>query len=312
MNEELDRLCHPLVRDLAWLLHAPDLLVTPFAGRPSLAELGLADPQRRRAWLAHLDRDPQALNAVAGPSLAGRLGLYHEKLWHFLLAHAPNTRLLAHNLTVHDGKRTLGELDLLYATRVDPQTIHLELAIKYYLGLPEGPGAADSQARWIGPGCADSLALKRQRAVTHQLPLASRQEAAATLARFNAPPLTQRLAMPGVLFRPWDPAGEALPAPAESADGALWGDWLPISRWPWFCQQVGGLSLRGAFLDKPHWLAPPIDAALIDMQQLTHRLEQHFARRGTPRQLVLRQASGQWRRLFVVADSWPHAIPLPR
>lgn len=309
MNEALDELRHPLVRDLAWLLHAPDLLATPMAGRPTLAELGLADPQRRRDWLIQLERDPQAIETTAGPSLTGRLGIYHEKLWHFLLANAPNTRLLAHNLTVHDGKRTLGELDLLYAIRDDLQPIHLELAIKYYLGLPEGPGAPSSQARWIGPDGVDSLARKRQRAITHQFPLATRLEAAATLAPFDAPPLAQRLAMPGVLFLPWGLTGGTLSAPVESTKETCFGDWLHISRWPLFCQRAEA-PLHGAVLDKPHWLAPPTDDTLVGMPQLTQRLERHFSNRGTPRQLFVKLASGRWQRLFVVADDWPRQIPL--
>ncbi|HET8790856.1 MAG TPA: DUF1853 family protein, partial [Modicisalibacter sp.] len=201
LGADLHRLRHPLVRDLTWLLHAPNLLMTAYPGRPTLGELGLADPQRRCDWLSALEGEPQTLEKTVGASIQGRLGHYHEALWHFLLEHAPDTRLLAHNLPIRDAKRTLGELDLLYVTRHDAQPVHLELAIKYYLGLPDGPEDSASQARWIGPGCADSLAIKHRHAVAHQLPLAKRPESAATLLAYGAPPLTQRLAMLGVLFR---------------------------------------------------------------------------------------------------------------
>ncbi len=306
---------HPLVRDLAWLLDAPDLLVSAYAGRPTLAELGLADPARKKAWLAALEGNPLALEASLATRRAGRLGLYHEALWHFVLAHAPGTRLLGTNLTVHDVRGvTLGEFDLLYANIDDAAPIHLELAIKYYLGLPEGPGPRHDAARWIGPGCADSLAIKWQRALAHQLPLAHRPEAAAILERFRrASPqgaLEQRLAMLGVLFQPW--RREALPLPLGIHADALLGEWLYRCDWPDFCATLDNTeSHHGAFLAKPHWLAPPPDSLLLPLAELTQQLDAHFAVRQAPRQLVLRETNESYRRLFVVADDWPRAIPLP-
>jgi hypothetical protein len=309
-HSDLNRLHHPQVRDLAWLLQAPDLLDTPFPGRPSLSNLGLDDPDERRSWLNSLEQDPQALETVTGPRLAGRLGLYHEALWHFLLAYAPGTRLLAHNLPVRDGKRTLGEIDVLYNTRNDPHPIHLELAVKYYLGLPEGPGAPDSQARWIGPGCADSLAIKRQRTITSQLPLSHTPEAQAVLAAYTGLLPQQRLAMPGVLFQPWAPDTTFdLPAPREATPDTLTGDWLPITDWLRYMNNRQ--HWRGAFLNKPYWLAPPRAEGLDDTTTLTQALTAHFSQRRTPRQLILRGPAGLWRRVFVVDDTWPTAVPLP-
>ncbi|SDM02388.1 hypothetical protein SAMN05661010_03144 [Modicisalibacter muralis] len=310
LGADLDRLWHPLVRDLAWLLHAPNLLTTAYPGRPTLDELGLADPQRRSDWLAAIEGEPHTLETIVGANGNERLGHYHEALWHFLLDHAPDTRLLAHNLTIRDDKRTLGELDLLYVTRHDPQPIHLELAIKYYLGLPNGPEDGASQARWIGPGCADSLAIKHRHAMAHQLPLAGRPESAATLLAYGAPPLTQRLAMLGVLFRPWA-SDTPLQPPRETAPQALFGDWLSRECWPDFCRLTDAPGVRGAFLDKPHWLAPPPEAGLTSLATLGAGLEHHFASRRSPRQLVLKHANGRWQRLFVVGDDWPRAIPLP-
>ncbi|TDX32924.1 hypothetical protein DFO67_101218 [Modicisalibacter xianhensis] len=310
-SRELAWLRHPQVRDLAWLLQAPDLLSTPFPGRPSLMALGLADPDGRRAWLSDLEGRPQALEAMTGPRLTGRLGHYHEVLWHFLLDNAPGTRLLAHNLPVRDDKRTLGEIDVLYTARNDPQPIHLELAIKYYLGLPQGPGAPDSQARWIGPGCADSLAIKRQRTIVSQLPLSHTHEARAVLKPYTEQTPLQHLAMPGTLFHPWsaDRAG-ALPPPREATPHALTGDWLHIADWHAYLD--GRQHWRGAFLNKPYWLAPPREETLQQTPALTRALRAHFAQRWTPRQLALRDPAGRWRRVFVVDNAWPAVIPLPR
>ncbi|MFP3441987.1 hypothetical protein R0K18_30065, partial [Pantoea sp. SIMBA_133] len=52
---------HPMVRDLAWLMTAPDLIDTDWPGRPSLTQLGLGEPEQRHAYLAAIDADPSAL-----------------------------------------------------------------------------------------------------------------------------------------------------------------------------------------------------------------------------------------------------------
>ena len=87
----LDRCHHPLVRDLAWLLQAPDLIQMPWPGRPSRATLGLEDDDRTARWLDTLEAWPQPLVRCVGNTLNGRMGLYHERLWQFLLAWAPGS-----------------------------------------------------------------------------------------------------------------------------------------------------------------------------------------------------------------------------
>ena len=323
-EECLARCHHPLVRDLAWLLLAPDLIVTPCPGRPSRGELGLGDDDRLAAWLKTLEVAPERLEAFLAPALTGRMGLYHERLWQFLLDTAPNTRLLAHNLRIHQGKRTLGELDLLYCRRDDPRPVHLEVAIKFYLGLPQGPGEPDSQARWIGPGGADSLAVKREHLHRHQLRLTASPEARETLAPWWSPPssvqegsvfeqegsmpsMTVRLAIPGVLFHPWH---APLPPPCEAATDYLRGQWVTAGDWPRLRDGLPPGTL-GARLNKPHWLAPPRREALLSLRDLDAQLVQHLNVSDAPVQLALWQEEKGWQRLFVVADDWPRQVPLP-
>ncbi|MDI5891916.1 DUF1853 family protein [Halomonas rhizosphaerae] len=314
----LDHCHHPLVRDLAWILLAPDLIAMPWPGRPSRGELGLGDDSLLAAWLDALEAAPDALEDHLAPALKGRMGLYHERLWQFLLDEAPGTRLLAHNLRIHQGKRTLGELDLLYCRRHAPGPVHLEVAIKFYLGLPQGPGAADSQARWIGPGGADSLAAKREHLHRHQLRLAGSPEAREILTQLlsphsapgldgPAPALAARLAIPGVLFYPWH---SPLPAPREATPAHLQGRWLFARDWQ---RLRDGLprDTRGAWLHKPHWLALPRREALLPLRDLEARLAQHFNAPASPVQVALWHPDMGWHRVFVVDDDWPRQIPLP-
>ncbi len=315
----LSRCHHPLVRDLAWIMLTPDLIATPWPGRPGREALGLESSARLRDYLAAQEANPQALERRVGDTASGRMGHYHERLWQYLLDTAPGTRLLASNLRILQGKRTLGELDLLYRRRDDPGLVHLEVAIKFYLGLPDGPGMASDQSRWIGPGGADSLATKREHLDRHQLRLTRQPEALAAIRQLTHPrdlgppeqaPIRAQLAMPGVLFYPWH---HDLPPPREATPDHLRGQWL---HWPAWRRLRDGLPAhaRAAWLAKPHWLALPRDEAFLPLRDVEARLAEHFTRSASPVQIALIGPASQgagYRRLFVVDASWPLQVPLP-
>ncbi|MCA1772106.1 MAG: DUF1853 family protein [Halomonas sp.] len=305
-----------LLRDLAWLVVTPDIVTfppfSPFAGRPSLAELGLNDALE--AWLNDLAIPELARNGRQ----ASRMGHYHEQLWHWLLDRAPNTRLLAHNVRITRKRITLGELDMLYRRRDQPAPVHLEVAIKFYLGLPEGPGEATSQSRWIGPGGLDSLALKYCHLQRHQLPLSATIPALETLGHWLSPrdtghlegglgeQLTQRLAMPGVLFYPWH---TPMPSPEGATVAHRRGRWCHVRDWPALAATLP-TDFRMAWLKKPHWLAPPIFEAFKPASAL--RMPLLAMAQHQPQQVMVYLPSTQrCERLFIVPDNWPRQVPLP-
>ncbi|ALM52490.1 DUF1853 family protein [Halomonas huangheensis] len=325
---------HPLVRDLAWLMAAPDLVQTRWPGRPDLATLGFESSGALETFLQQLDSHPQPLEDWLGNNSSRRLGPYHEHLWQFLLHTSPNTELLAHNIPVRVERRTLGELDLIYRAH-DSDLRHLEVAVKFYLGIPQGPQQPDSAARWIGPGGLDSLALKVSHLSRHQLPLMFSPAARLALTeRFTElgiqqppqPPQPQ-LAMPGVLFRPWH--APSLPLPAITAPGALQGLWCHWRDWSKLCSEHPTLQF-GSCLTRPHWLAPPRPDHWQSQRTLSRTLAAHFATWATPVQLMLCRDPLEFaasplphpandnappeqvgRRIFVVSDDWPRQIPLP-
>ncbi|EPC04508.1 hypothetical protein L861_04060 [Litchfieldella anticariensis FP35 = DSM 16096] len=307
-----ERYHHPLVRDLAWLLETPDVLESPGIARPGLKELGL-DGRALAAWLDALEQAPHTLGARIGSSRRGRLGHYHERLWQFLLAEAPGTHLLAHNLPIIEDKRTLGELDLLYRNSATPAPIHLEVAIKFYLGLPEGPGEDSSQARWIGPGCADSLAIKYQHLQQHQLPLVYSPQARRLLSDLlddcgdPTSEIKQRLALPGVLFYPWQ---HDMSPPQGAHANHLRGEWLTWRCWPAFRYRLPA-NTRGCILRKPHWLALPPHTDLYSLSDLSAQLVQYFNLPRAPLLLGLHSPEIGWSRVFVAGNEWPYQIPLP-
>ncbi|WP_447927745.1 DUF1853 family protein [Vreelandella sp. EE27] len=302
----------PIARDLAWLLDTPDLVALKgYPGRPTRAELGLESDAHD--WLERL---LPACRAVVKKRLT-RMGHYHETLWHLLLGHAPNTRLLAHNVQIREKRLTLGELDMLYRTCADPAPIHLEVAIKFYLGLDEGPSGATSQNRWIGPGGLDSLGRKCAHLHAHQLPLSATPLAQKTLNHWLAPrdcapfepgagALTQRLAMPGVLFYPFH---ATLPPPEGTSAHHRRGQWCYLKDWETLLAREGEVKM--AWLKKPFWLAPPLETAFDSPKAFGPALTAHIAQYG-PQQVMLKAEGGAaLKRVFIVPNDWPRQIPLP-
>lgn len=316
LSNDLARLSRPWVRDIAWLLHAPDMATLDCPGRPTLAELGLDRHDRRRAWLAQqetLDADFQRQRLKRRSQ---RLGIYHETLWQWILERAPRTRLLAHNIALREDGQTLGELDLLYASTPtidspcddrETDVFHVELAIKFFLGLPEGPGDRYDAARWIGVGSFDSLAIKCHRLQSRQLPRgrspAARRQREALGA---AGPLRQRIIMPGCLYHPWH---RRLPLPRLANGSTAQGLWCHRSAWPALARQLPE-GTGGHLLIKPQWLAPPTTEP-SPLAALEDALARHFRDLGKSAHLLLILPDGRQCRIFVVRSEWPPALPLP-
>ena len=156
------------LRDLAWLLFAPDPLA---ADTPLLAEHICPTSwreARQAQWLQRLQQlaqRPQPLLQVL-ESVPRRLGLYAEALLGFWLEHDPQLQLIARHQPLREGKRTLGDFDFILRSP-EQGTIHLELAVKFFLGLP----GASSPDHWVGTTLDDSLGIKGRHIVEHQLQL---------------------------------------------------------------------------------------------------------------------------------------------
>ncbi|WP_313284667.1 DUF1853 family protein, partial [Stutzerimonas kunmingensis] len=175
-----NRLQHPQVRDLAWTILSPPLLSeAPQCQRhPLSASCWNSEPERLANWLRQQDAEPSILEAWLSLHRIRRLGLYYERLWQYALSHAPDIQLLAANLPIRQNGSTLGELDLLFCD--DQGVHHLELAVKFYLGLGQGDGSR--HAHWLGPGSHDRLDLKLDHMCQRQLPLCTQPATLAVLA----------------------------------------------------------------------------------------------------------------------------------
>lgn len=96
-----------------------------------------------------------------------RLGKLVERFVGDQLIHNTSYDILAENVQIQDGKRTIGELDALLMSNAGP--IHLEIIYKFYLYDPDDGN--DELSHWIGPNRKDSLLQKLDKLKNKQLPL---------------------------------------------------------------------------------------------------------------------------------------------
>lgn len=304
LAEVMPRLMHPQVRDLAWALLSPPLLTdTPAPQRhPLAASRWASHPGELADWLLLHDHQPAVLVDWLSQHNVRRLGLYYERLWQFALSQAPDVDLLVANLPIRQGGHTLGELDLLLH---DAEGVHhLELAVKFYLGL--GTGNRCEHDHWVGPGAHDRLDIKLQRLCQHQLQLPRSAHAKALLAEVTRLDIDSALWLGGYLFQPW-PAGCELPAGANPQHQG--GHWLRQCDWPLHSAAIDSAS-RWQPLPRQAWLAPAQlkDGNLCSEEQLARWTADANS---TQARLLVRLEPGarqHWverERLFLVPDSWP-------
>ncbi len=281
------------VRALAWLLYAPDLLDRQapqwhgkIARLPPTSDDG--------AWLAALDRAPQALHAYLEMQPLMRLGRYAEKLMAFYFRH--RGILVAHSLQVQDdNSTTIGEFDFLLRDGRD--LVHWEFATKFYL-LETGE-AAHGPGYFMGPSLADMLSAKMRKVLERQLALGQRPAA----QRY----LPQRLAAAQALIKGWlfYPAGARQPQASSGLSAAhCRGFWCVLEE---LDRQPGE---HYALLPRLGWLAPAkIDGPeCIGRAALQDRLAVYFRQHRAPALVALLAWHGtvalEVRRGFVVPDDW--------
>lgn len=311
---------------MAWLCFSPVLFETLSPSQHT--ELSFLPKPPREVlidWLAAIDKNPalllQNLNSLRSP----RLGIYYEALSAFYWQYFPGHQLLCKNLQVSHNKTTLGEFDFVVQTAAE--RYHLEVAVKFYLGIANDSGNNDKPSRWsqwIGPNCNDNLNKKLLRLRNHQLPLKNTVAAKQALLHqgITAEGLHSSLQLQGYLFYP---AHAPLSAPEGCNPHHCRGLWCYFQD---FDDQLTAQSDSfWLILEKSDWLAPAYanhDTQLLDNVALNNTLSAYFTanietsppaqpstQETKTRPLLLarmRKDNSYWLedyRCFVVPNQWP-------
>lgn len=290
------------VRDLAWACFSPTLLHTAqlHTGLP-VSDLEPELNTARQAWLEGLERNSAKLTDALAQSPPRRLGLYFERLWQFFLREDAQTQLVAHNLPVHDGGRTLGEFDCIYFCARRGCYVHLELAAKFYLGVQTAAGT-----RWYGPNQRDRLDLKLAHLLERQIRLGEQPAAVAQLRQLGVNQVEREIVLRGCLFQPWP---TPLDLPAGYNHDCATGQWLTLGSLPEYCAATSTDALFP--VPHMHWLSP-IDAGpdeILTLTDLQRALTRRFAQGSRPMLVATLDTGGaQTGRFFITPDDWPQDI----
>lgn len=283
----------PAVRHLAWLCSAGSL--TDSALRLNLKSYLPDDLDER---LAHLDRQPDSLLAHLADNPRPRLGVYFERLYHFLLSNILEWPVLLTNEQVRQNGRTVGELDFVVQNRHENRVEHHEIAVKFYLGVNDNEG---KPTLWYGPNAQDRLDIKIDRLLSHQCRMTERPETRQLLESHGIEQPSPRLFMPGYLFYPQK---QDLSPPANTPADHGQGEWCRA-------ESLDETDVRDwCQLQKPHWLGRYQSSDAPDPQEAAAAL--NTVQQGAPPKLFAQmapRASGvgweEIRRIFVVPTRWP-------
>lgn len=298
---------HCAVRHLAWCLFSE-----PMALISTTPAFKVEPSQTLLAWLSELDRNPKPLHDYLATHNRVLLGSYFECLWQFFFQSSPDWQLLDHHIQIHQGKQTLGELDLLARNTRNKQAYHIELAVKFYLKPANLSG--EQLSHWLGPQSHDRLDLKLHKLANKQLPFLQNPATQTELTRRNLPhrPL-QALVLKGYLFEPWEQDNHKRhPDINPNANINTWlhekhGDALFTKDTSW------------VVLPKTHWLGPyqgTIDTALpvLTSEAAKQYVCTHFNQTSSPYALMLAQVSNspktiELARFMLVHNTWPNKLP---
>ena len=304
-NTLIETLEDPAVRDLAWVIGSPGLLDAAYpAYNHQVVDDAWCSAQLHAsaAWLRMLDLSPLPLHEFIAARPTRRLGRYFETLIIFWLQHMPGSQIIATNLQVQHGQRTLGEYDVLFRD-VSAAVCHWEAAVKFY--LQQEPLA--ELRTLIGPGTKDRLDLKLDKVFQHQLLLGNTSAGRQALPAGLLPDKAQAF-IKGYLFYHASSAS-LLAVPGVSATH-LSGWWVRHA-----CEPLPQASAESRWIMQPRlrWLAPARlrdDAEVMSYAMLSIRLNQHFSLSREALLLfeMVQMKTGVWQEIsrgFVVCASWP-------
>jgi len=174
----MDRFSNRLVRDLAWVIASPPLV----SGNFNDTHWWNSDDCEKEfkdclPALIALDKNPIPLIEHLNKLKSGRLGFRFESFVAYWITISPNFELIAQNLQItvqaSKGSHTYGEIDFIIKNTHTNQIIHLEVAVKFYLGS----APYEDPYRWFGTNTNDQLGKKVEHLKQHQTQLSDKYTA---------------------------------------------------------------------------------------------------------------------------------------
>lgn len=312
------KLNHPLVRDLAWCIFSPSLTLGESAKHSRANQL--VTPLEFE-WLTKIDLAPQALSQWMSSCPSTRLGIRFERFWQFWW----NEQSLASdehlfNRQIHQKGKTIGEVDALHFDGARHTLTHSELAVKFYLAVPQATelkyddsgAAVPGGYYWLGPNLNDRLDLKWSQLTTHQLQVARNNLAALELPEhWLWDTLQTEAIVRGRLFYPMG-CDRTITQPTEYINPQhLAGYWLNFDAFEHLA------PAHWLLVEHQQWFAPlqtKDETALLDNTEMLMKLSRHFESSRRPIQIAeMTQGCDGWHeraRAFVMPNQWP-TVTLP-
>jgi len=309
-----------LQADLLWAVTSADMM--QLGNLPEAADLhSFADSPALESltqWLHNQDHST-ALTKLIKERQPSRLGIYYEALWQYVFEHYPGFQLICQNLPITNNSRTLGEMDFVYFCKLRQQHVHLETAVKFYLGDPEfkAPHTPNKSAQiwsqWIGPGCKDRLDIKLLKMLNKQTRLASTPEGLQRLEQLGITHVLREICLKGCFFYPLN--GTCPPPPHNHPQHGS-GYWLPQ-------QDINLLQDKANswhIMKKEQWLAPvtlPESSTPLTLNDLESDITLRLASNPFPIMVANMQpdvsgyqGSGYQEsgRYFITPDDWPQPL----
>lgn len=291
---------HQVVRDLAWSLWGPALLIheKPYDEDSTQASYFPVDVP----WLLQLDDQPSGLIEYLDKKNTPLLGTYFEALWQFYFSFHPSFKQSICNLQINDQNRTVGEFDVL-VTDTNEQNFHVELTCKFYLEWKDSL----NNRLWLGPNCGDRLDFKYHKTQTRQLPLLKTELGQLNYQQhaINQNPVRQIGIWRGTFFPITHyftvDTLDSLPKPWRKNEDILW-----------------------CIADKHLWLSPLVQSreALKTFNQIKQDITHHFNDEKTETKsndkerptlmlvaLAFDEGNNQWQQqeaFFITPNTWPY------
>lgn len=250
------------VRDLAWVIASPPLVsgniddVLWWSYQNCLDEFNDCLSE-----LIKLDEHPQSLLIHLSNLKNMRLGSIFEGLVSYWLRISPNYRELYQNIQIIEDNHTYGEIDFIIEEIFTTKVIHLEVAVKFYLGC----APYEDAYRWFGTNTKDQLGKKIDHLKLHQTQLSSNHPD--KLKKYCPESINEKQCfVKGRLFYPDDSDTAPQNLPFSTLEkNHLRGRWAYVSQLQKAQYSHHYDSNRLIKINKSHWLA---DLNTMDINDL--------------------------------------------